>query len=248
MLITYNATLLKKQQMNNDTFVFSFSRPENADWTFKAGQYMILHIPQLEGMAARRLYSIASAPHETDTLDLLIQLVPGGIAGNYLSKMNVGEEVKMQGPAGLFTFKDISKEKELMFLATGTGIAPIRSIIMDLAETGFPQTRVNLFWGMKTFEDLYYLEEFQNLCKKFPNFNLHLCLSRQEKIEELVLGEDVHYIRQGRIMHMLDTYDEPSLQQAYFYLCGGKEVVESLRQYLAERNIDKTAIHFEKFT
>jgi ferredoxin-NADP reductase len=75
-----------------------------------------------------------------------------------------------------------------------------------------------------------------------------LCLSRQENIEELVPGEDIHHIKQGRIMHVLDSYDEDSLKSAFFYLCGGKEVVESMRQYLADRGIERTNIHFEKFT
>lgn len=250
MLITYQAKLLKKIKLTHDVYLFTFSFPENSDWTFKAGQYMIMHIPQTDGHPARRLYSIASAPHETHALDFVIQIVPNGVAGPFLLNMQENEQLTMQGPAGLFTFKN--SPAEVVFLATGTGVAPMYSIIKSELEIQKNTNPFTLFWGLKKCEDMYLFDELKQLAQTYPNFTLKLCFSREDLCEGKFAQEDLQYATIGRITANLEQiWQKESLQELktiHYYICGSKEIVESLRSYLEEKGIEKERVHFEKFT
>jgi ferredoxin-NADP reductase len=248
MLITYKATLLQKRQLTSDVFLFKFSYPEDPNFSFKAGQYMIVHVPQGEELPAKRLYSIGSPPCRKDAIELIIQLVPQGIGSTYLSQLQEGAIVTLQGPAGLFTIKDESKD--IIFLATGTGIAPIRSMIEDLCAIETSTTRLTLFWGLKTYEDVYLFEELKQLAQKYPRFSFLICLSRETDLNHV--PEEIRtYFRLGRITNELDKMIEANKQAAFndiFYICGGKDVIEAMKKDLYSRNIPPTQIHFEKFT
>lgn len=250
MLITYQAHLLEKKQISSDVYFFRFAYPPNEGWDFKAGQYMIMHIPQADGQPARRLYSIASAPHETNSLDFVIQIVPGGVAGPFLTALNEGDEITMQGPAGLFTFKD--SPKDVVYLATGTGIAPMYSIIKHQLEVVKNPHNFYLFFGLKTCEDIYLFDELHQLAQTHTNLHLKLCLSRQDVATNPVPEKYTQYSLIGRVTHGVEKLweEQPDLRstETDYYVCGSKEVVESLRAYLEEKGIRKEDVHFEKFT
>lgn len=250
MLITYQAKLIEKKQISSDVYFFRFAYPPNEGWDFKAGQYMIMHIPQADGHPARRLYSIASAPQDTHSLDFVIQIVPGGVAGPFLLSKNVGDEITMQGPAGLFTFKD--SPKDVVYLATGTGIAPMYSIIKHQLETVKNPNHFYLFFGLKTCDDMYLFEELHQLAQAHPNLHLKLCLSRQDVNVQPIPDMYASYALVGRVTNGVEQLwqDKPELRstETDYYVCGSKEVVESLRAYLEEKGIRKEDVHFEKFT
>lgn len=268
MLITYQAKLLKKAKLTENVYLFSFNRPADPRWDFKAGQYMIFHIPQPDNHPVRRLYSIASTPQHKESLDFVIEYVPNGLGTAYLSKMNVGDETTFQGPAGIFLVKESPRDK--IFLATGTGIAPIKSIIDSMLI--FPQQketvanpeslllnklqhlgsqkRLYLFWGMKNCEDMYFMNDFKNLTDNFTHFYFRFCLSRETDIFGK-LGENAKHVALGRVTtgleDLLSTY-EYKIANFDYYLCGGNVVVEALRQYLYDKKVPKEQVIFEKFT
>lgn len=242
MLITYPAKLIKKTQLNEHVYYLSCTLPDDENWTYVAGQYMIFHVPSEDPMKpVRRLYSIASAPVNKTSLDFIIELVPNGMGSNYIENLVYGDVVTLQGPAGLFTYKPSVRDP--IFLATGTGIAPMYSIITDLLATK-SEKQLQLFWGMKYAKELYLVDGFETLAKEHDNFTFTLCLSREEAVN------DARCIK-GRITHglnnLLSNFHSPASNFDY-YLCGGKEMVESVRLFLSENNVPKEQVYFEKFT
>lgn len=242
MLISFSAPLTQKQKLTADVYLLTYSLPPGQTFIYEAGQYVILFVPQPNAPSARRLYSIASPPANPHSFELLIQCVPHGVAGNYLLQSKVGDSMQFQGPAGMFTIKQTTQP--IVFLATGTGIAPIRSMLANLLKEDKDQN-ISLLWGLKTMEDVYFLDEFIAYQKRYTNFHFHLCLSRQTDMGSI--PADVRpFVFSGRITgcisaDLLHTSSE-------FYICGGKEVVESVRAFLEEHAVVKEHIHFEKFT
>lgn len=249
MFITYQAKLLEKKQLSEHVHYFKFTHPPQPDWDFKAGQYMIFHIPQGEDHAARRQYSIASHPAQKDVLEFIIEYVENGVASQYLDKMQVGEELTFQGPAGVFTYRE--NEREPIFLATGTGVAPMISIIADLLENQQYSQNIYLFWGLKLKGDMYYFEELKQLTDMYPNFHFKMCLSRESELNALFSQEDAKYCINGRINNGFEdmlTTTKQDKNKFNYYICGSKHVVEAVREYLQTQNVPSEQVFFEKFT
>ncbi len=249
MFTTYQAKLLEKKQISPDVHYFKFSHPPQLDWDFNAGQYMIFHIPQGEGHAARRQYSIASHPAQKDSLEFIIEYVPNGVASHYLAQMQVGQELTFQGPAGVFTYRE--NEKEPVFLATGTGIAPIYSMLCDLLKNNNYSKHIYLFWGLKHKADMYYFLELKRLAQEHANFHFKMCLSREEELSALFEEGDLAFCTSGRIdkgFEAMITSSSGNKLNYNYYVCGSKHVVEALREYLNGQQIPTEQVFFEKFT
>ncbi len=248
MLITYQSKLISKIQVSPEVYHLKFSRPEDPSWTYLAGQYMIFAVPQ-EGqpLPLKRLYSIASHPESTDSLDFLIEVVPGGVGSNYICGLTEGSETSLQGPAGMFTLKDSARD--VIFLATGTGVAPMYSMANHLHTSGeslqTPDRTYHLLWGLKYHKDLYIAAELKALESSFSAFSYSICLSREE--EELTDPS----LAKGRVTVGLDAYlaqKQKQVQDFDYYICGGTQVVEGLRAHLEELGAPKEQVHFEKFS
>ena len=130
--------------------------------TFKPGQFVSFEMPHPQtGHVVTRPYSIASQPSRSDVITLLFNLVPGGPGSTYLFNLKEGDKTHFKGPAGNFYLRD-DPNRELLFIGTGTGIAPIRSMLLANAER--PDARpATLFWGLRGQRDLYYQEELAEL-------------------------------------------------------------------------------------
>ena len=135
----------KKTQLNSNTYLYNFDLLEPKEIIFKPGQYVMLKVPSGKGPVSR-LYSIASPDTAKNSFDLIIEIVPGGLASNYLFSLGEKSEVIFQGPAGMFGLK--KNERDKIFMVTGTGIAPIRSILIS----NIKNQKYYLFWGLKVFK------------------------------------------------------------------------------------------------
>ena len=151
MLTSFKTRLVKKTKLTEVVYLFQFSLVDPLSINFLAGQYLILLVPSAEG-EIKRLYSIASSPTRTDSFELVVEVVENGVASNYLRNLEIGAEVKFQGPAGAFTLKENNNNK--VFLATGTGIAPVRSMIKKLEITN-NKSQIFLYWGLKYVKEIY---------------------------------------------------------------------------------------------
>ncbi len=238
MLSQFTAILQKKEYLNPEVIFAEFKLVEPKEINFSAGQYIILEVPIKENQVVRRLYSIASPATEKNKVELMVKILPDGLGSQYLKSLKLGETVKFSGPAGLFTFKDNNKPK--IFLATGTGLAPIRSMLLTHFTKRRPE-KVFLFWGLKKKADVYKgLEiEFKKI-QKVSSFKYFVCLSREE-------GNLSSPYLKGRIQQAALPYLKDLVNKADFYICGGRAAVEDLKNMLLELGVPKENLHFEKF-
>lgn len=236
MLTTYKTILSQRTQLSSDVYLYHFDLIEPKEILFTAGQYLTIKIPT-EKYVASRFYSIASPTDKKGTLSFIIQIFPGGLASNLLSSLKIGDELILYGPTGTFNLKETNRHK--VFLATGTGIAPIISI---LDSSQLPLSEYRLFWGVKTYADVY-------LFDKIKKFNPIICLSREKNLE-MIPESDHRYFNLSHVDVAMEKQvgkSDGQISANEFYLCGGAEVVESLRQGLLAKNIPRENIFFEKF-
>ncbi len=249
MLKTYTTHLLEKKHLVGDIFLFNFILDNSNEISFLPGQYLILLVPQKNNQEVKRLYSIASSPINKNNFELIIKCVPGGIGSEYLKKIKPGDKVDFQGPAGMFTLKENRNNK--IFLATGTGIAPIRSMIYQIKSKKL-QVKSYLFWGLRHYKDIYLFDEFKDLAEKEPNFQFWICLSREKRMKNIPKEIREHFIL-GRANIGFDNFlkkktkEGLKLNKTDFYICGSRLVVGFLKNHLYSQGIAKENLFFEKF-
>jgi NAD(P)H-flavin reductase len=241
MVQNFTATLSNKIELAPSIWKFTFKLTNSTVLNFKAGQYLILKIGE-----KRRLYSVLSPDYIKDSFDLLVEIFPFGVGSTYLNNLSIGDHADFQGPAGLFIIKDERKPK--IFLATGTGFAPIYSEINTfLSSEPGNEVPLFLFWGLKTAQNIYLEKELNLLAQEHGNFKYYICLSRET--DERVF-ENTH-VKRGRMNDVMMAYFEAKdtdLSNDYeYYVCGGREVVEQTHQFLLNKNIEKENIVMEKF-
>jgi len=247
MITSYETKLTKKVNLAGSVYLIEFSLIKPKEINFLAGQYLILSVPH-GGVTVSRLYSIASPSWQKKSFELVVELVDRGIGSNYLKSLNINDKVFFKGPAGMFIFKESNKNK--IFFATGTGIAPIRSMIKESQNSNLKiqnRNRKFLFWGLKKKEDVYFLEEFKKIKEEDKNFEFKICLSK----EKILSPFESDFFSLGHVDYVFEKDLWPKIKDKIydfeFYLCGGRDVVESLRQFLLQKNILQSSIFFEKF-
>ena len=227
----FASKLLRKIPLTIDTFQFDFSRSEGQG-DFKAGQFFLLDVE--DGQASTtRAYSIASAPGNKDFFSLVVKLVPGGRASEYLRTMEVGHELHFQGPFGHFFLKD--SPKDVVMIATGTGIAPFMGMIPSLLENGWNKP-VTIYFGVRFEEDLFYVDELRAWEKEAPNFKAVISISRPT---EKWTGFS------GRITEHFEDLNAENIQG---YICGNGDMVKSVKEMMEAKGVAKTDLNFELFT
>jgi len=252
MMQTFKSRLTKKELLTDNVYLLEFKLEEPDHLEFQAGQYMMLLCPQPDETHLSRLYSIASFPTSSNTIELVFEVIPEGVASNYIMSIDVGSQVQFRGPAGMFILK---RDNHRIFLATGTGIAPIRSILQNIIRGNARTEHTNfLFWGVQYLKDVYFLDELKSFTKEHPSFEFFICLSQEQNLDA-VLEEDKKHFILGRVNVGLEkrlgksiTGEPQELPKDFdYYLCGGRTVIESLRLYLLDKQIPKEHIIFEKF-
>lgn len=227
----FTAQLRDKQQLTDRFVQYFFELVTPNTLEFAAGQYMSF---QVTAAGDRRSYSIASTPAITHGFELLIDHEPAGLGAQYFQSLQIGEEIKALGPLGLFQLDQ--SESSYAFVATGSGIAPIRSMILQLLQHQHSQKQITLYWGLRNATDLFWHAEFQELVRSFPNFRFHPTLSR---------GPQEWPLCRGRVTDCLSIHEVDNT--AGYYLCGATAMITDVKAVLLNRSIPETAIHHEKF-
>ena len=204
---------------------------------FAAGQYVSLKVAE-DG--TRRAYSIASAPN-TKSVDLLVDVTPMGLGTKYILSLKEGDIVEAMGPMGIFTLASKTPKNNKLFIATGSGIAPMRSMIWDLLLTNKYQGEVQLLWGMRHEGDLFWQEELMQMNRQYANFSYQVVLSKPGEHWHGECGHVGDCLRNGFIVKVAD------LSTWEFYLCGNQEMIMETGAYLAGKGVAKEDIHLEKF-
>jgi ferredoxin-NADP reductase len=223
--------LIEKIQLTHDVVEFIFECKKKCD--FEAGQFINFKIDDNGEFPCFRAYSICSAPN-SKAFVICIKLVENGRGTAWLNSLNEGDEVEFLGPTGKFLFEEGSKK--YTFIATGTGVAPFKSMIEDQLSKG-NKAEIQLLFGVRSEEDIFYKEFFEELEKKHENFKFHLALSRPPESWKGV---------KGRVTKALEEI-ELDTKNTTFYICGLKNMIEDVETLLLEKGVVKEAIRFEKY-
>ena len=232
----FTTTIEKVVDMGvQETRHFKLAFDPGTFFEYDAGQFINIMIPETpEHKALKRPYSIASAPIWKGYLDLCWKRVKGGIATNYLWTLKEGDKLQIQGPLGRFTVRQ-PMASTIIYISTGTGIAPFRSMIHTLLDQKAPCEIWNIF-GNRYEEDVLYKEEFEELAKKHSNYHNVFTVSRPKTWT----GETQY------VQHMLKKYI-PDAKDKQIYICGLTSMINEVVATATEMGFTKEQIFFEKY-
>jgi ferredoxin-NADP reductase len=227
--------------LSEKTKHLEFVVEELDSFDFIAGQFISVREPRGDKFITRA-YSIASPPRGNNTLDLCLNRVDEGFMSNFLCDREIGQTAKFHGPHGLFILKP--EVQDVIFVATGTGVAPFRGMaqhLFGLDGTGQPRhegRHVWLVYGTRYPEDVYYQQEFEQLAAEQPNFHYIPTLSRAPETWTGARGYVQEHVRQivgdRKDMHV--------------YICGLNEMVSSMRTLLIEEcGWEKKRVIYERY-
>ncbi len=208
-----------------------------------------------------RAYSMANYPAEGDRIMLTVRIatppfkpkpqvgfqdVMPGIASSYIFTLKPGDKVMMSGPYGDFHLI-LDSKKEMMWVGGGAGMAPLRSQIMYMTKTLHCTDReMHYFYGARALNEVFYLEDFLELEKEFPNFHFHLALDRPDPAAD---AAGVKYTPGFVHQVILNTYlkDHENPEDIEYYMCGPGPMSNAVNQMLYNLGVDPENIHYDNF-
>jgi phenol hydroxylase P5 protein len=231
------ATVTSSRFLAANRYLEIVLKPEKA-LEHHAGQYLSLKINET---GERRSYSLASWPGQ-ENLELMADISPGGKGSQYLLNLKPGHEVEILYPLGRFTVEDtlggeLSADRKLLFIGTGSGIVPLRSMVHSLLEKKGVKVPIRLHWGMRFTEDLFWVDEFKDLENRFPNFKMDVVLSKA--------GEGWIGCR-GHVNDCLTSHQD-SWSGWSAYLCGNQKMIVGVNKLLLEKGVGQNQVFFEQF-
>jgi CDP-4-dehydro-6-deoxyglucose reductase len=204
-----------------DVAVEKFRLPLHRNMAFAAGQYVDFLLKE----GARRSYSIANPPKAEGVIDLEFHIrhMPGGLLTDHVfGGLKPRDKMDFEGPLGTFFLRD--SKKPTLLLASGTGYAPIRSILLETLPRERDRQFV-LYWGARTRKDLYLLDEADGLARTYPNFRFVPVLSEARAADG--------WTRRTGLVHRAVIEDLPGLATWQVYACGTPAMVEAARSDFA---------------
>ncbi|HNS18422.1 MAG TPA: NADH:ubiquinone reductase (Na(+)-transporting) subunit F [Bacteroidales bacterium] len=202
-----------------------------------------------------RAYSMANEPAEGNIIILNIRIatppfdrktggfmkVNPGICSSYVFSRKPGDKVIISGPYGEFFIKDT--QREMMFIGGGAGMAPMRSHIFDQFKTQKTSRKATFWYGGRSKRELFYMEEFEQIARKHPNFTFHVALS-EPKPEDNWKGY-TGFIHQVLMDNYLSHHPEP--EEIEYYLCGPPLMNSAVMKMLDDYGVPKEMIAFDDF-
>lgn len=233
----FRAKLRRVTELTPSTKHFEWEVVDGSALKFYAGQFLSLEVPRDGGQEARP-YSIASAPRDGKSFDLCLNRVESGYVSNYLCDLSANAVVDMHGPHGSFVVSP-PVEQDLVFVATGTGIAPIRGMLGEIFNApGKLSHDVWLIFGVRHPETILYRQEFENWAAQNAGFHFLPTLSRPPAGWQGKTG----YVQE----HLREIFAGRKDFKAY--ICGLKAMVDEVRFILKEEfGLDRKQIRFEKY-
>ena len=225
--------VIYKTNLAGDTWILGIELEEKAN--FIPGQFVSLKVNE-EGL--RRSYSVASLPNKKN-IELVVDVAPMGVGSKYVLGLKVGDLVEVLGFLGKFVVSDdtLSTQKELLFVGTGAGAAPLKPMIEDLLINRGFRGETHLIWGMRFEKDLYWLAELDKLQREYDNFHLDITLSRPGEKWPGVQG------------HVGDVIDKIKIEgkETSAFLCGNPEMIMEMKKKLMGMGVLEEQIFYERF-
>ena len=208
-----------------------------------------------------RAYSMANYPAEGDRIMLTVRIatppfkpkpevgfmdVMPGIASSYIFSLKPGDKVIMSGPYGDF-HPIFNSKAEMMWIGGGAGMAPLRAQIMHMTKTLHTTDRkMHYFYGARALNEVFYLDDFLELEKEFPNFHFHLALDRPDPVAD---AEGVKYTPGFVHQVIYDTYlkNHDAPEDIEYYMCGPGPMSKAVEGMLDSLGVDPSSIHYDNF-
>ncbi|MGA7108713.1 MAG: FAD-binding oxidoreductase [Terracidiphilus sp.] len=262
----YAARLLRKRCLSTaaQTYHLELALDETESFSFLPGQFVSAVAYDSDGKEQTRAYSLASAPH-TNRIDLCLNRVEGGFFSNLLADLPdlpVGGTIQVYGPNGFFTLRDPITDS--IFIATGTGVAPMRSFLQSLFPAQGPDRsngkQIWLVYGTRYESEIYYRDEFEACAAKHSNFHYLPTLSRAPETWTGLRGhvqEHVAEIMRNRAAQLGQPLPapppDPGIPPAELrfdinaYVCGLSNMINSVRDLLKSKGWHRKQIIFERY-
>jgi Na+-transporting NADH:ubiquinone oxidoreductase subunit F len=236
----YQAEVAGLTDLTHDIKQVTLALVDPPEIAFTAGQYIQIEVPPyaLTDEPVYRAYSVASDPVDTRRIDLEIRYVPNGICTTYVHQhLKVGDAVTFNGPYGEFGLRPT--EREIICIAGGSGMAPIRAILLEMARTRNPRP-CRYFFGARSVRDLFLVDEMRRLEGEIPNFHFIPALSSPTP--------DDHWEGETGLITAVVERHVPDAANAEAYLCGSPLMIDACIKTLRGRGMPETQIFYDKFT
>ena len=208
-----------------------------------------------------RAYSMANYPDEGDIITLTVRIatppfkpkpqvgfmdVNPGIASSYIFSLKPGDKVMMSGPYGDF-HPVFDSKREMIWVGGGAGMAPLRAQIMHMLKTLHTKDReMHYFYGARAIDEVFFMEDFLELEKEYPNFHFHLALDREDpKADSLGVKYTAGFIANVLGDTYLKQHEEP--EEIEYYLCGHPMMAQTVLDLLHSLGVEDDMIRFDNF-
>jgi CDP-4-dehydro-6-deoxyglucose reductase len=215
----------------DDVMVIFLKLPANERLQFLAGQYIDI----LQKDDKPRSFSLANAPHDDGLLELHIRNIAGGTFTHHVfNVMKARDILRIKGPLGTFFLREDS-DKPIIFVASGTGFAPVKAIIEHAIKIGFKR-EMHFYWGVRKAADLYMLDKIKGW-------------ETEHNIKFTPVVSDETWSGRSGFVHQAVLEDFKDLSQYDVYACGAPVVVESAhRDFTTQRGLPHDAFYSDAFT
>lgn len=245
----YPLKAIKVRKETNDSINIAFEIPPNLknEFSFKQGQYLNLRFV-FGDEDLRRSYSIVNAPTEGNAeLEILVKHLDGGKVSTYLNnELKAGDSIEVMAPMGHFyTNYHPSNEKTYVGLAAGSGISPVLSNLKEALYLE-PKSKAYLFFSNKSFDQIIFRKEIDELAEKFNGrLKVVYILSREKHFEdELFEGR----ITAGKLELLFARFEEIPIQGATYFICGPTEMIKGISDYLKnDKKVPSLQIMYEYY-
>lgn len=214
---TFTARCTMHRKIAEGVFEFTITKP--ADFSFRAGQFIMFLVPLVENPAdiQPRAFSVASAPSEEELL-FVVKIKEGGRAGRWMAEvLREGTEVSFQGPFGKFLLTE--ENRPLLFIATCSGIAPLRSLAVDTLTRG-DERRMDIVFGVRSEPHIFWKEDWEALARAHGNLHFHLALTQPASGWQGLKGR----------VQVIAEQVAPDLPDRAVYACGNPSMIKEVKE------------------
>jgi NAD(P)H-flavin reductase len=235
-LIELTGTVDRREHLSHDILWLGLRLPDGEKLPFLAGQYIELKIPGTED--AWRSFSMANSPGETDRVDLIIKIIPGGAFGTALQNgLDIGDRIQVRGPFGTFAVR--WSHRPMVMIAGGSGMAPILAILRDLIATRNKRS-VLFLYGARSGRDLILTKELEAIAAEHEWFTYVPALSEPTEYDKDWEGET------GLVTEVLERR-LPSMRGYEAYMCGPPPMIDAAIGVLESSGVKPRHIYFDRF-
>jgi len=252
----YRVTVARIEVMTPTVKSYTLRVDGAAPFRFKPGQFVQLYVPKGDDVVEKP-YSIASPPEADRAIELCIKRVEGGYVSTYFDRLSGGESFDLRGPIGKFHLRE-PVDSDLVFLATGTGVAPFRSMLHGLfpltpGRSAWPPYRfaadrhVWLFFGVRYDDEILYETEFRQMAARYATFHFIPTISRPK---HWFTARTVHHEWTGATGYVQEHVARHLTGPAHthVYVCGLLPMIEAARTVLKGMGFQREQIHYEIYT